>query len=148
MDFSKLTTGHKIALGGLVAVIVSLVLPWFEFGPIDRGPGGLGWLGILLTLAGVVVLALKAFGTNELSLGTLKPEQIALVLTGLGAILIILKLLTGDSPASRSLGVYLATIGGLAAAYGAFAAMKEAGIAMPSADDFNSIAGGDDGGES
>lgn len=90
-------------------------------------------------------MGLKAFGTSDVKIGTLKAEQIALLLAGVGTILVLLKLIIGEDPSeivSRSIGVFLGVVAGAATTYGAFMAMKEAGLDMPGADDFRSFGGG------
>ena len=145
MDLSKLSNGGKIALGAGVFLIINLFLPWQSFLGVTRNAfsaGFLAWFGSLLAIGGAGVLGAKALMDQKVEIGTLKTEHIALVLGGLGTLLIIFKLF-GDFVGFAN---YLGLIAGAAVTAGAFMSMKEAGLEMPTADDFKSIAGGDDDG--
>ncbi len=142
MDFSKLSQGAKIALIGGVVLIVNLFLPWYSFG-VDLGPlggriggsinafssGFLAWGGSFIAIAGAVVLLLKAMGTSEVNAGQFKTEQLAVILGLAGFVLIVLRFLTETSLVS--FGLWLGIIASAAVAYGAFMAMKAAGMKMP-----------------
>jgi hypothetical protein len=139
MDFSKLSQNEKIALGGGVLAIISLFLPWygafgFNFSAFDVG--FLAWGGTFLAIAGAVILLLKAMEITDVKVGKLAAEQFALLLAGVGFILIVLRLLTDTSFMKFGLFAGLIAAGGVA--YGIYGAMKDAGIAMPTADDFKS----------
>lgn len=155
MDFSKLSNGQKVGLISGVVLIINLFLPWFSVDVGIASASGnafdftLGWIGSLLAIGGAVVLGLKAFGTREVSAGSLKPEQIALLLAGIGAVLILIKLIIGEDigggfNADRSIGIFLGFIAAAAVTFGAFMTMKEQGIDMPDVDDFKSFGGGGD----
>ncbi|MDX2344467.1 MAG: hypothetical protein QNL12_12435, partial [Acidimicrobiia bacterium] len=66
--------------------------------------------------------------------GSLVAEQLALILAGLGFIFVVLRLLTESSNMKFGLFVGLIAAGGVA--YGVFGDMKDAGINLPTADDF------------
>ena len=101
MDFSKLSTGAKLALIGGAVLVVNLFLPWYS---VSAGPFSvslnafdaefLAWGGSFVAIAGAVVLLLKAFGTRETNAGQFKTEQLALILGGIGFGLIVLRFLT------------------------------------------------------
>jgi hypothetical protein len=156
MDLNKLTTGHWVSAGGAVLLFLSSFFPWFgiDFGGVsgfgDITANGwdyaLVWLGMLLVIAGVVFLALKVFGTTEIKVGAFKTEQVSLLVIGLGAVFVLIQVLVGDSPADRRIGLWLGLIGAVAAAVGAFLTMRDAGVAMPGADEFKSLGGSDSGG--
>ncbi len=153
MDLSKLSSGQKMGVGGAAIALISIFLPWFSLAGVSGNAfdvGFLAWFGSLLVVAGGVILALKAFGTSDVKMGTLAAEQIALVLAGLGTLFIVLKLILGHDVGpidlDRSFGIFLATLAGLATTYGAFATMKEQGLELPDMDDFKSVTGGDDDG--
>jgi hypothetical protein len=143
MDFSKLSRNQQIALGGGVLAIISLFLPWYgidsiigsvNFSAFDAGL--LAWGGLLLAIAGSAVLVLKALDITDVKVGNLAAEQFALILGGAGAVLIVLKLLTDND--FMKFGLFLGLLSAAAVAYGAFGAMKDAGLEMPTADDFKS----------
>jgi hypothetical protein len=136
MDFSKLSNGAKLALIGGAVLIVNLFLPWYS---VSAGPFSvslnafdaefLAWGGSFVAIAGAVVLLLKAFGTKEMSAGQFKTEQLALILGGIGFVLIVLRFLTETS--AVSFGLFLGIAASAVVAYGAFMAMKDAGLGMP-----------------
>jgi hypothetical protein len=156
MDLSKLTNGQRIGLIGGIVVIINLFFPWFGIsaGGFGSASGnafdfGMAWLGSLLVIAGAVILGLKAFGTTDVKIGALKAEQIALLLAGLGTIFVVLQLIIGHDAGGvlnldRKFGVFLGPIAAIATTAGAFMAMQEAGISMPTAEDFKSLGGGGD----
>ena len=141
MDLSKLSQNQRIALGGGVLAIISIFLPWYGFsfagigsniGPFDSG--FFAWAGLLLAIAGAVILALKALEVRDVKAGNLAAEQLALILGGLGAIFIVLRWIT-ETDFVRW-GLFIGLVSAAAVAYGSFGAMKDAGLEMPSADDF------------
>ncbi len=145
MDLSKLTNAGKIAVGAGLILIINLFLPWQSFLGITRNAfaaGFLAWFGSFLAIAAAVLIGLKALNGKKVELGNLKTEHIALVLGGLGTLLILLKLF-GDLVGFAN---FLGLLAAAAVTVGAWMAMKEAGLALPTADDFKSIAGGDDDG--
>lgn len=151
MDLSKITTGQRIVLGSGIVLLINVFLPWYRFdfgiGSVSANAfdaGFLAWFGTLLAVAGAVIVAVEVFTGNKIEVGTLKGVQIALILGGLGLILILLRLLTETS--NLFLGIFLGILAAAGVTYGSFMAMKEAGISMPSADDFKSVAGGSDDG--
>jgi len=139
MDFSKLSQNQKIALGGGALAIISLFLPWYGFLSINISAfdsGFLAWGGLLFAIAGAVILLLKALEINDVKVGNLAAEQLALLLAAAGFVLIVLRLLT-ESTATK-FGLFAGLIAAAAVAYGVFGSMKDSGIEMPTADDFKS----------
>ncbi|MDX2468163.1 MAG: hypothetical protein QNL12_12670 [Acidimicrobiia bacterium] len=144
MDFSKLSQNHKIALGGGVLAIISLFLPWYGFSIAGFGganisafdSGFFAWSGLLLAIAGATILALKAFEINDVKVGKLAAEQFSLVLAGLGAVFILLRFVTQIDLVKY--GLFAGLIAAGLVADGAFGSMKDAGLEMPTADDFKS----------
>lgn len=141
MDFSKLSQNQRIAVGGGVLAIISLFLPWygFSFGGIGANIGAFdsgffAWAGILLAIAGAVILFLKAMEISDVQVGNLAAEQFALILAGLGVIFVLLRWITETSLVRY--GLFVGLISAAAVAYGCFGAMKDAGLEMPTADDF------------
>jgi hypothetical protein len=142
MDLSKLSNGAKITLIGGLVLLISSFLPWYgAFGFSINGWDSQFWaiFGILFGIAAAVIIALKAFEVFDLSLGALKAEQVALLLGALSAIFILLRWLTETSLVK--FGLFLALISAIAVTFGAFTAMKEAGLAMPGINDFKSKGG-------
>ncbi len=145
MDLSKLGNGAKITLIGGIVLLVSSFLPWYgAFGFSINGWDSEFWaiLGILFGLAAALILALKVFDVTDVAFGPFKAEQIVLMLGALSTIFIVLRWITETSLVKY--GLFLAMVSAVAITFGAFTAMKEAGIAMPDVDDFKSFGGGDD----
>ncbi|MDJ0924863.1 MAG: hypothetical protein QNJ77_09890 [Acidimicrobiia bacterium] len=143
MDLSKLSRNQQIALGGGILAIISLFLPWYGFSFAGIGAniqafdsGFFAWAGVLLAIAGAVVIALKAFDVANAKAGNLEAEQLALILGGLGVIFILLRWITETSLVK--FGLFVGLIAAAAVAYGAYGTMKDEGLEMPSADDFKS----------
>jgi len=145
MDFSKLGNGAKIILIGGIALFITSFLPWYGFGPYSAS----GWdsqfwavFGILLGIAAVVVFALQVFEVTKIAVGPFKAEQITFMLGALSLLFILLRWITETS--GTKFGLFLGILSAAAITFGAFTAMREAGIAMPDMDDFKSMGGGGD----
>lgn len=137
MDISKLTTNQRIAAIGAIAALINIFLPWYGVLGISLSAfdaGILAWGGSLLVVVAGVIVALKALDVTTVRLASVETEQLAVVLAGLGLILIVLRLLT-ENDLTR-FGIFLGIIIAAAVTYGSYAAMKEAGMALPKADDF------------
>ncbi|HAY68766.1 hypothetical protein K0U73_11020 [bacterium] len=152
MDFSKLSQSNMIAGGGGIVAFIASILPWysFDFGfdlpGVDTSvnawsAGFAAWFGCLLALAAGVLIALKAMGMFEAKVLGMETEQVAMVLAGLGFVLVVLRWLTETS--NTAIGLYLGLIATAATAAGAFLSGKDSGIGIPTADDFKG-SGGDD----
>jgi len=136
MDFSKLSMGAKLALIGGAVLVINLFLPWYS---IDFGIGSvslnafdaefLAWGGSLIAIAGAVILLLKAMGQSSVNAGQFKTEQLALLLGAAGFVLIVLRFITESDFAS--FGLWLGIVASALVTYGAFRAMKDAGLDMP-----------------
>ena len=178
MDFKKLSMGQMLGLGGGVLMLIALFLPWFTakvsgLGQTDSSSGNafdfwLAWLGAILVLAAAGLLISATFGSSEMKFGNLKGEQLALLLAGLGTLLILIKLIIGESlpselnllineaeaqgtsladlgisvGVSRAFGIFVGFIAALAVTAGSFLMMKDKGLEMPDAGDLGF--GGDD----
>lgn len=150
MDLSKLSQNQKMALGGGVLAIIASFMPWFgESGIVSWNAwdvGFLGWGGTIFVVLGAAVLLLKAADVQDVSIGSLAAEQIALLAAGFGTLLILLRFLFGldvfGVSVSRKYGLFIAIIAAALATYGSFGVMKDEGLEMPTADDFKS--GGND----
>jgi len=136
MDFSKLSMGAKLALIGGAVLVINLFLPWYS---IDFGFGSVSanafdaefyaWGGSFLAIAGAVILLLKAMGQSQVNAGQFKTEQLALLLGAAGFVLIVLRFITESDFAS--FGLWLGIVASAVVTYGAFRAMKDAGLNMP-----------------
>ncbi len=132
----RMTTAQKVGAGGGVLLLVASFLPWYSvslgaFGSVSAkawDAGFLAWGGVLLGIAGAVVLVLKAMGRSDVQAGGLASEQIALILGAASLLLIVLRLLTESS--AVSFGLFLGIVGAALVAYGAFTQMKAAGMSV------------------
>lgn len=136
MDFSRLSTGAKLALVSAAILAVNLFLPWYsvDFGIVKATLNAfdadfLAWGGSLIAIAGATVLLLKAMGTKTVSAGQLLTEQLALILGGIGLILIVLRWITKSN--FVDFGVYLGIVAAALVTYGSFMAMKDAMLDIP-----------------
>jgi len=143
MDFKKLTRNQQIALGGGVLAIISLFVPWYGvsgFGISVNASafdaGFFAWGGLLLTIAAAVVLVLKGLEVSDVKVGNLAAEQFALILAAFGLVAMLLRWLTDND--FTKFGLYLGIIAGALVTYASFGSMQDAGLEMPSADDFKS----------
>lgn len=143
VDFKSLGINTQGALG---AGALTLLFSFFSsFNTVDLGrfgsAGFSAWhsyatFGLLLIIAGIAIIAVKAFAAE--SLPTEVPWSLAaLILVGIGTILVILRGLTYEV-ANPGWSGYLVFIGSIALTYFAFASFKESGEKMP---EFNKPAG-------
>ena len=144
----RLTTGQKVGGAGALILLVASFLPWYS---LDLGLAGsvsitawdagfLAWFGVIVGIVGGVILVLKGMGTKDVKAGGLAAEQLALLLGAASLVLILLRLLTETD--FVSFGLFLGLAGAALVAYGAFTAMKAAGMSV---DDMKQRFGGTDG---
>ena len=143
MDFSKLSQGAKLALIGGAVLVIDLFLPWygtlgFNLNAFDAEFWA--WGGSLLAIAGAAVLLLKAMGTQEISAGQFKPEQLATILAGVGTIFIVIRWITETDFVKY--GLFVGLIAAAVVTFGAFTSMKDAGLDLPGMDSFGGGGGG------
>jgi hypothetical protein len=131
MDLSKLSTAHKIALGGAVVLVIDMFLPWYsvegfgiKYNANAWDVGFLAWGACVFGIAAGVILALKAMGTQDVKTGTMSAEKIAMILGITAFVLAVLRLVTETS--FMAFGLFLGIIATGAVAYGAWMASKEA----------------------
>jgi hypothetical protein len=144
MDFSKLSQNQKIVAGGGVLAIISLFLPWYgvSFGGLGSvtansfDAGFLAWFGLFLAIAAAVIVLLKALEVADLKVGNLAAEQLALILAAVGFVFTVLKWIVDNDFVKW--GLFVGIISTAIVAYASYAAMKDAGLAMPNAGDFGS----------
>ncbi len=141
MDLSKLSPNNMMAGGGGLLALISTILPWY--GVDDAGvsvssnawgSGFLGWFGALLVFAGGLLIVLDRLDIFNAKVAGLAVQQLAMVVAGLGFVLILLKLLTDNS--LTKYGIFAGLIGGAIATAGAFLSGKDAGVGLPTADNF------------
>ncbi len=147
MDLSKLSPNNMIAGGGALVALINIFLPWYGVnfdGFSDSsnavGAGLLAWFPSLLVVAAGVLIVLDRLGVFTAKVGGLAIQQLAMVLAGVGFVLILLKLLTDND--FTKFGIYLGLIAAAATAAGAFLSGKDAGVGIPSSDDFKGTGGG------
>jgi drug/metabolite transporter (DMT)-like permease len=138
MDFSKLSMGAKLALVGGAILVINLFLPWYKIDfivgsvSVNAFDEFLAWLGSFLAIAGAVILVLKAMGQSSVNAGQFKTEQLALLLGAAGFVLIVLQYLTeSDGREFASIGMWLGILASALVTYGAFRALKDAGLDVP-----------------
>lgn len=131
MDLSRLSTAHKIALGGSVVLLIDMFLPWYsvDFGIAKASisawdSGFLAWGACVFGVAAGVVLALKAMGKQDVAAGGKSAEQIAMILGIASLALAVLRLVTETS--YMAFGLFLGIAAAAAVAYGTWMASKEA----------------------
>ena len=156
MDISKLTTNDWLLAGGALGMLVfGLFVDWISvdvaFGSVSGGnafdfffTGTIPWL---LVVAAGVVTVLRTQG----KIGENLPWNLLVVAaTGLGAILLILRVLInpGFDGAGRGMGMYLSLLSAVAAAAGGFLSFQAAGGTLSDLTDVDKIKGAfDQGGQ-
>lgn len=127
MDLSKIGRSLWIAIGGTVAVFLGIVVfPWYSasFGPITVDAyawdvnfwGKLAFLGMLLMIAGVVVLLLP--NPPDLSMMPIPVPMALLAVSAFTALMVIIEYI--DHNSYVAFGLWLTLIGALVGGYGAF----------------------------
>ena len=134
MDLSRLSTAHKIAIGGAVILLIDSFLNWYsvDLGGVSIGinawdAGFLAWGAVVTGVAAGAILALKATGKQDVQAGGKSAEQIAMILGIVSVVLAILRLVTETS--FMAFGLFLGVLAAAAVAYGSWTASKEAGTA-------------------
>ncbi len=139
MDLSKLTTADKLILGGGLAYLIFMFLPWYGL----AGGSNNGWD---YTLGGVVPLVLIAVmvahvAISRFSTDTKLPDlplpwgQVHLIAGAVAALLVLLRLIIGsdietpfgDVSLDRKFGLILAVIAAIAVAAGGYLKSQESG---------------------
>lgn len=136
MDINKLGNGQKLMAGGTLLFLIAMFLPWFTFGSGGFSVSGNGFdigalwglIPLILFIAVAVVHVVGATKPDASLPPALNPLNL-LIATGIGAALVVLKLLIGESAlgltAGRGIGLFLGTIAALAAAAGSALHFKE-----------------------
>lgn len=136
MDLSRLSTAHKIAIGGAVVLLVDSFLPWYSasaFGVtinISAWDAAFSaWGAVVAGVAAGVILALKVTGKQDVQAGGKSAEQIAMILGIVSVALAVLRLVTQTTGAA--FGLFLGIIAAAAVAYGSWMATKETATTPP-----------------
>jgi len=161
MDINNFKTSDWLKVGGALGVLVFGLTSWASAAGVSGGnafdftlTGAIPWL---LIVASGVVAALLAGGV--IKKGTTPWDVILLATFGIGALLILIRLVIGPKievagetfELNRGFGLWLSTIAAIVAAVGAVLAFKEAGGTMADLTDRNRLRSqfnrpGDDGG--
>lgn len=150
MDFSKFKTQDWLVIGGGAVVLIFTFLKWWK---IDTGFGTFGTTGFdhfftgivpwILVVATAVLTFLSVAGIFKLP-ATLPAPLIFLGATALGALLILINLLTGPgvpSGVDRGIGLYLSFIGAVVATVGAVMSFQASGGNLNDLKDVNKLKG-------
>lgn len=138
-DLKKMTTNDWILAGGCIAVFIGVFLPWIGaevciFGSCVGGnvngfhyflQGTIPWL---IAIAVLVVLVLQKFVPDVKlpdKVGNFSWDQVLLAASALAAVLVLLRLITGDSGLDRKIGLFLSSLGVVAMVVGAFLRYQE-----------------------
>jgi hypothetical protein len=148
VDLNKLTQSEKIIAGSAIAFLLFTFLPWYGLGSGSRN----GWdyflfgvIPLLLAVVMVAQIAVSRFTETRLPDPPLPWGQIHLIIGCLAAVLVLLKLIIGDSVGGGSIlgtdipsidldrkyGIFLAFIAALGLAAGGFLKSKEPADASP-----------------
>jgi hypothetical protein len=91
-DINKFSTIDKVLGGAAALAVISLFLPWRNYGPFSQSSfgTGYGWLGGLLIIAAGVYLVLQRSGV-DLSKVPAPPSVIILGASALGTLIVLLR---------------------------------------------------------
>ena len=146
-QIKKFTTNELIMLGGALLIFIGVFLPWFKIDDLGFGVGGAsvngfeyflqGTIPWLLAIAVAGVLVATKLGWLDLPDLPMPLSQILLIASGVIALLIFTRILAVDGPSEvvdRGIGLFIATLGGILMAVGAFLKFqaKEEDTAGPS----------------
>jgi hypothetical protein len=134
VDIKKLKTSELLMLGGALAIFIGTFLKWFKVDAslgFDYGVSGFhyflqGTIPWLIAIALAAVIIIKAFVPNVKlppTLGPLTWTQVYLIAAGVIFVLIGTRIISTDGPSEvvdRGIGIFLAFLGAIAIAVGAF----------------------------
>lgn len=141
MDLAKLSMGDRVIAGSGIALFIFSFFNWLgiEVGPYSESKSGwsftLTLIAILIGIAMVVLVALKAFGVELPALGGVTWGQVLLGMGAVAFVFVLIKLIVGPNvdtggldvnyDKTRNIGIFLGLIatGGLAA--GGYLRMQE-----------------------
>jgi hypothetical protein len=143
MDLNKLTVGDRVVAISAILFLIFMFFPWYGLsieGFADPTRNGFdyflfGWIPLLLAIAMVTQIGLTRFSDTKLpAVGSLTWGQVHLILGGIAAVLVVLKLLIGDDVGfgfgddfdlDRKVGIFLATIAALGLVAGGALKMRD-----------------------
>jgi hypothetical protein len=148
VDLNKLTQGEKIIAGSAIAFLLFTFFPWFgKFGGSRNGWDYFlfGIIPLLLAIVMVAQIAIARFTETKLPNPPLPWGQLHLIVGSLAAVLVLLKLIIGDSVGGgsvaglsipsvdldRKFGIFLAFIAAAGLAFGGFQKSREPAEAPP-----------------
>jgi hypothetical protein len=138
VDLNKLTTSDKVVCGSAIALLIFSFLPWYGLAGGSRNGWDYFLFGIIPVLLGLVMLAQVAI--TRFSPQTKLPTvpmgwgQVHLILGGIAALLVLIKLAIGDSVSvfglgsvdlDRKVGIFLALLAGIGLAVGGYLKFQE-----------------------
>jgi hypothetical protein len=139
VDLSKLTTSDKLILGGGIAYLIFMFLPWYGVDGFDANNSGWDYfLGGVLPLLLIVVMCVHVLITR-FSPDTNLPDlpvpwsQVHLIAGAVAAALVLLRTIIGsdvetfgeDFDLDRKFGLFLALIAAIVVAAGGYLKSKE-----------------------
>jgi hypothetical protein len=135
VDLSKLTTSDKVVAGSGLALFIFSFFPWYGVEGFDGGRNGwdyflFGIIPVLLGLAMLAVVAIKAFSSDTKLPDLPVPWGQAMLIAGvIAAVLVLLKLLMGDDvlgfDLDRKFGLILSAISAIGLAAGGYLKFQE-----------------------
>jgi hypothetical protein len=148
VDLNKLTQGEKVIGGSAIALFIFSFLPWF--GKFSGSRNGwdyflFGVIPVFLAIIMAAQIAISRFTETKLPDLPLTWGQVHLIAGSLAAVLILLKLLIGDSVGGgsvlgthipsitldRKYGIYLSFLAAIALAAGGYIKSREPVEAPP-----------------
>lgn len=147
MDLSKLTTSDKVILPSGILLFLFAFFPWygktFQILGVSYSGSSKGWhyffTGVIPVILGLVMIAQvvisRFFADVKLPAIPLGWGQVHLILGVVAAVLVVLRLLVGDSVSGvdldRRIGLVLAALAAIGLAVGGFLKMQEEKGAAP-----------------
>jgi hypothetical protein len=141
MDLTKLSLGDKVIAGSGIALFIFSFFNWlgYESGPFSESKGAwsftLTLFAILIGIAMVVLVSLKAFGVDLPALGNITWGQVLLIMGSVAFAFVLIKLIAGpnlntggldlDIDKTRGIGIFLGLIATAGLAAGGYLRMQE-----------------------
>jgi hypothetical protein len=145
VDLTKLTMGDKVIAGSGIALFIFSFFNWLGVevnnGPFNASESKSGWgftltlIAILIGIAMVVLVALKAFGVDLPALGSVTWGLVLLVMGSVAFVFVLIKVIVGpnlgnaaDIPGvdkTRGIGIFLGLIATAGLAAGGYLRFKE-----------------------
>ena len=141
MDLTKLTLGDRVIAGSGIALFFFSFFNWlgWEYGPYSESASGwsftLTLFAILIGMAMVVLVSLKAFGVDLPALGGVTWGQILLGMGVASFVFVLIKLIVGPNvntggidvgvDKTRGIGIFLGLIATAGLAAGGYLRMQE-----------------------